>query len=74
MLFFLTLIVSGKKALVSKSNRGNKVEHIGAVDNDTENNDPEKIPYVQEAIDALIQQKAPATRVIIAVGCTIKWK
>ena len=60
--------------LVSKSNSGNKVEYIGAVDSDTENNDPQKIKYVENAIQALGDQKSPATKVTKAVGCTIKWK
>lgn len=60
--------------LVSRSNTGNKVEYIGAVDSDTEDNDSEKIKYVENAIQALLEKKSPATTVTKAVGCTIKWK
>jgi peroxiredoxin len=60
--------------LVSKTNGGNKVEYIGAVDSDTEDNDPEKIKYVENAIEALLERKSPATKLTKAVGCTIKWK
>ena len=60
--------------LLSKSEKGNKVEYIGAVDSDTENTDPDKVNYVQEAIEALSQQKNPATKFTKAIGCTIKWK
>lgn len=60
--------------LVSKSKRGNKVEYIGAVDSNTEDNDPEKIKYVENAVQALLEQKALTTKVTKAVGCTIKWK
>lgn len=60
--------------LVNKTISGNKVEYIGAIDNDTENSNSDKINYVEDAIEALIQQKAPETRMTKAVGCTIKWK
>ncbi|NEU07387.1 thioredoxin family protein [Flavihumibacter sp. R14] len=60
--------------LVDKTNEGNKVAYIGAIDNDTEDNNPDKIRYVEKAIGALMSEKAPETTVTKAVGCTIKWK
>jgi len=60
--------------LVNKTKEGNKVAYIGAIDSDTEDNDPDKVRYVEQAIDALMAKKAPGTKVTKAVGCTIKWK
>ncbi|MNL83855.1 hypothetical protein D3C87_2116220 [compost metagenome] len=50
------------------------VEYIGAIDNDTEGNDDSKIKYVENAVDALLQNKKPETTLTKAVGCSIKWK
>jgi peroxiredoxin len=60
--------------LIDRTEKGNKVAYIGAVDSDTENNDPEKVRYVENAIDALMTKKTPEVKVTKAVGCTIKWK
>jgi peroxiredoxin len=60
--------------VVNKTGEGNRVAYIGAIDSDTEDNDPDKVRYVEKAIEALIAKKLPETKVTKAVGCTIKWK
>ena len=60
--------------IVNKTSDGNKVAYIGAIDNDTEDNNPDRVKYVDEAIGALMAKKVPGTTTTKAVGCTIKWK
>ena len=60
--------------LLDRTEKGNKVAYIGAVDSDTEDNDLGKVRYVEKAIEALMTKKAPETKITKAVGCTIKWK
>ena len=60
--------------VLQKTNKGNVVQYIGAIDSDTEGVDPNKVNYVQNAIDAIASGKKPAITTTKAVGCTIKWK
>jgi len=60
--------------VLSKSDKGNVVEYIGAIDNDAEGENPDKINYVQNAISDLSVGKKPAVTLTKAVGCSIKWK
>jgi len=60
--------------LLSKTDKGNVVEYIGAIDNDSEGKNPEKINYVQNAINDLSTGKKPTVSSTRAVGCSIKWK
>ena len=60
--------------IVSKSANGFKVEYIGAIDDDTEDTNPDRTKYAENAIDALLMNKAPLVTATKAVGCTIKWK
>ncbi|HYK76782.1 MAG TPA: thioredoxin family protein [Daejeonella sp.] len=60
--------------IVQKTNQGNFVQYIGAIDNDTENTDPDKILYTENALQDLLTGKTPALSFTKAVGCTIKWK
>ncbi|AFD06428.1 thioredoxin family protein [Solitalea canadensis] len=60
--------------ILQKTSAGDMVEYIGAIDNDTEGNDDSKIKYVENAVDALLQNKKPETTLTKAVGCSIKWK
>ncbi len=50
------------------------VAYIGAIDNDTENVNPEKTKYVENAVTALNANKKPDPSSTKAIGCTIKWK
>ena len=60
--------------LLQKTGKGNVVQYIGAIDNDTEGKSADKINYVQNAIDAIASGKKPAITTTKAIGCTIKWK
>lgn len=60
--------------VIMKTAAGNVVQYIGAIDNDTENNNPEKTKYVENAVNALISGKKPEITFTKAVGCSIKWK
>ena len=58
--------------VVAKSDAGNIVQYTGAIDNDPENTNPDKIKYVEEVINALIKNEKPAYSVTKAIGCTVK--
>lgn len=61
--------------LLQKGNDGKfKVAYIGAIDNDTENVNPDKTKYVENAVTALSAGKTPDPSSTKAIGCTIKWK
>ncbi|MCO4294599.1 thioredoxin family protein [Solitalea sp. MAHUQ-68] len=60
--------------VLEKTLNGNIVEYIGAIDNDTEGGDANKIKYVENAVNALLMNKKPETTMTKAVGCGIKWK
>ncbi|TCC98114.1 thioredoxin family protein [Pedobacter frigidisoli] len=60
--------------VLSKTNKGNVVEYIGAIDNDSEGENSTKINYVQNAINELSAGKKPTISSTKAVGCSIKWK
>lgn len=60
--------------LLQKSNKGNEVAYIGAIDNDTEGVNDKRENYVQNAIAQLMQGKKPTVNFTKAIGCTIKWK
>jgi peroxiredoxin len=60
--------------VLQKTAKGNVVQYIGAIDNDTENTNPNKTKYVEEAVNALIAGKAVATSSTKVIGCSIKWK
>jgi peroxiredoxin len=60
--------------LLERTNKGNVVQYIGAIDSDTEGGNPDKIKYVEKAIDAIAAGKKPEVTTTKAIGCTIKWK
>lgn len=60
--------------LLEKTSKGNVVQYIGAIDNDTEGSNPDKVNYVEKAIDAIAVGKKPEVTTTKAIGCTIKWK
>jgi thiol-disulfide isomerase/thioredoxin len=60
--------------IVSKTKEGNIIEYTGAIDNDTQDTNPDKIKYVEDAISALINNKKPAISVTKGIGCRISWK
>jgi peroxiredoxin len=60
--------------LLKKTDKGLVVSYIGAVDNDTENVNDNRIRYVENAADALLAGKEIALTQTKAIGCSIKWK
>ncbi len=60
--------------VLQKTPAGNVVKYIGAIDNDTENANPAKVKYVENAVNALLTGKQPKVSSTKAIGCGIKWK
>lgn len=60
--------------VLQKSAKGYIVQYIGAIDNDTEGINPDKINYVENAVNALSAGKKPEITTTKAIGCTIKSK
>lgn len=60
--------------IVSRSGNAMTVEYTGAIDNDTPGDDPAKIKYAEDAINALLKKKKPTVAVTKAIGCRVKWK
>jgi peroxiredoxin len=60
--------------LLAKTNEGNKVAYIGAIDNDTENTNPDKVKYLDDAVSSLLAGNQPKVAFTKAIGCTIKSK
>jgi peroxiredoxin len=50
------------------------VAYIGAIDNNVKEASSADKKYVEEALDALLQEKPVSTTKTKAIGCTIKWK
>src|SRR6476659_472665 len=55
--------------LLKKTAKGFIVEYIGAIDNDTEGINPNKIKYAEDAVNALLVGKKPAITQTKAIGC-----
>ncbi|OAQ40752.1 redoxin [Pedobacter psychrophilus] len=61
--------------LLQKTKKGLEVAYIGAIDNDTEDVNPDgKIRYAENAVDAITNNKTPKITQTKAIGCSIKWK
>lgn len=60
--------------VLQKTAQGNVVKYIGAIDNDTEGTNPNKVKYVENAVNALLSGKTVSTTSTKAIGCGIKWK
>lgn len=60
--------------IISKTKKGTVVEYTGAIDNDPEGNNENKIKYVEDVIAALKNNKKPALTVTKEIGCTVKRK
>lgn len=60
--------------IVQKTSKGNVVQYIGAIDDDTEGTSADRKNFAEDALNALLTGKKPATTHTKAVGCTIKWK
>ena len=60
--------------LISKTEKGNIIEYTGAIDNDTEDSNPKKVKYVEQAISSLMNNKKPEVTMTKAIGCSVKRK
>jgi len=60
--------------IVSKKGNDFTVEYTGAIDNDTQNNKPDKVSYVEDAMAALLNNTKPAVTHTKAIGCSISRK
>lgn len=60
--------------LLKKDRSGNKVEYIGAIDNNHKDAAKADQKYTEDAIEQLMAGKKPKTSSTKAIGCTIKWK
>ncbi len=60
--------------ILSKTGNSFIIEYTGAIDNDTPGDDPAKIKYAEDAINAVLDKKKPTVAVTRAIGCRVKWK
>lgn len=60
--------------ILSKTKAGNKVEYIGAIDDNSEEPKDVTEKYVENALNALLAGKPLAKTGTKAIGCTIKWR
>lgn len=60
--------------ILQKTPKGNQVAYIGAIDDDQHEENPQRENYVQNAVNALLQNKKPSPSFTKAFGCTVKWK
>jgi peroxiredoxin len=60
--------------ILNKTDKGNVVEYIGAIDNDPEEANATKTEYIKNAVNELSLGKKPVISSTKAIGCSIKWK
>jgi peroxiredoxin len=60
--------------LLQKTNKGNEVKYIGAIDDNYKDANAVTERYVENAVDALLNGKEIETTETRAIGCTIKVK
>ncbi len=58
--------------VLKKTRKGNRVEYIGAIDDNVSSPEEVTQKFVEIAVDALITGKEPEIRKTKAIGCTIK--
>ena len=54
--------------------RGDALRYHGTVDDDYDDPEAVRSPYLIDAIEAILRGREPATTETAPVGCTIKWK
>ena len=60
--------------IISKNGDNYTLEYSGAIDNDTQNKNPQKINYTADALNALVNNNKPAITSTKALGCSISRK
>lgn len=58
--------------LLQKTSKGNQVKYIGAIDDNFEDESAVKEKYLENAVNALLNNKEIAVKETKAIGCTIK--
>lgn len=58
--------------VLQKTNSGNVVQYIGAIDDNHSDETAVKAKYVENAVDELLSGKAVTTKTTKAIGCSIK--
>lgn len=58
--------------LLQKTDKGNEVKYIGAIDDNYQDAESVKVKYVEDAVDALLEGKAIKVTETKAIGCSIK--
>lgn len=58
--------------LLQKENDGYRIVYTGAIDNDTQNQNPNKTKYVEDVIASLQSGSSPSVTSTKAIGCTVK--
>jgi len=58
--------------VLSKTSNGNRVEYIGAIDDNYEDESAVKQKYVEQAVNSLLSKTEIAVKETKAIGCTIK--
>lgn len=60
--------------VLSKKDGNNKVEYVGAIDNNAENPDLADKKYVEDAVNSLLRAEPVAITKTRAIGCSVKLK
>lgn len=60
--------------ILQKNGNKNRVEYIGAIDNNYKNAAEATEKYVENAVNALLKGQKPAVNKTVAIGCSIKTK
>lgn len=58
--------------ILQKTTKGNRVEYIGAIDDNYQDASAVKVKYVEDAVEALLAGKEVKETKTRAIGCTIK--
>lgn len=58
--------------VLEKTDKGNVVRYIGAIDDNYEDADAVKVPYVENVVNALLNGEEIAVEETKAIGCSIK--
>ncbi len=58
--------------LLQKTDKGNEVKYIGAIDDNSRNPNAVKVKYLENAVDALLSGKTIEVTETKAIGCSIK--
>lgn len=58
--------------VLEKTKQGNKVQYIGAIDNNYKSSKAVTKKYVEDAVNALLENQAVTIKKVPAIGCSIK--